>query len=88
MYRGLGADAELLRCVNQITKETKMKFAFVPSAAYTIGQHLLVHGKPCIVESYHNLGKSFIVVSMPDALRYERTICIINDAPPIEGITS
>lgn len=65
-----------------------MKFATVPSGAYTVGQHLTVHGKPCIIESYHNIGKSFVVVSMPDALRYERTICIITDAPAIEGITA
>jgi hypothetical protein len=63
-----------------------MKFAYIPKAAYTIGQVIKVHGKPMQVESYTHTGKNVIVHSLENAPRFERIVCICTDAPVVEAI--
>lgn len=65
-----------------------MKFAYIPKAAYTIGQIITVHGKPMRVESYLHTGKNVTVTTLPNAPRFERVVCICTDAPAIEGVTA
>lgn len=64
------------------------KFAFIPKGNYTIGQVITVHGKPMQVESYSHTGKNVIVVSLTNAPKFERIVCVCTDAKPIEAITA
>jgi hypothetical protein len=63
-----------------------MTFAFIPKAAYKIGQIIQVHGAPMRVESYTHTGRNVTVVTLPDALRFKRIVCICTDSPAIEAI--
>jgi len=65
-----------------------MKFAFIPKAAYKIGQIIRVHGKPMRVESYTHTGKNVTVHSLEGAPKFERIVCVCTDAPAIEGVTA
>ena len=65
-----------------------MKFAFIPKAAYKIGQLIQVHGKPMQVESYTHTGKNVIVHSLEGAAKFERIVCVCTDSPTIEGMTA
>ena len=65
-----------------------MAFAFIPKAAYTIGQVIQVHGAPMRVESYTHTGRNVTAVTLPDAPRFKRIVCICTDAPAIVGITA
>jgi hypothetical protein len=65
-----------------------MKFAFIPKAAYTIGQIIQVHGKPMQVESYTHTGKNVTVHSLEGAPKFERIICVCTDDAPIVGMTA
>jgi hypothetical protein len=56
-----------------------MKFAFIPKAAYTIGQVIKVHGKPMKVISYTHTGKNVTVVTLPNAPRFEKIVCVCTD---------
>jgi hypothetical protein len=62
-----------------------MRFAFIPKAAYKIGQIIQVHGKPMRVESYTHTGRNVTVHSLENAPKFERIVCICTDAPAIEG---
>jgi hypothetical protein len=53
-----------------------MKFAFIPEAAYTIGQIIQLHGKPMIVESYTHTGKNVTLHSIEGAPKFERIVCL------------
>jgi hypothetical protein len=64
------------------------KFAFIPKAAYKIGQLIQVHGKPMRVESYTHTGKNVIVHSLEGAAKFERIVCVCTDSPVIEGMTA
>jgi len=65
-----------------------MTFAFIPKAAYKIGQVIKVHGAPMRVVSYTHTGKNVTAVTLPDAPRFKRIVCICTDMPAIEGATS
>jgi hypothetical protein len=65
-----------------------MKFAFIPKAAYTIGQIIQVHGKPMQVESYTHTGKNVTVHSLEGAPKFERIVCVCTDSAPIVGVTA
>ena len=65
-----------------------MKFAFIPKAAYTIGQVIQVHGKPMQVESYTHTGKNVTVHSLEGAPKFERIVCVCTDSAPIVGVTA
>lgn len=64
-----------------------MAFAFIPKAAYTIGQVITVHGAPMRVESYTHTGRNLTAVTVPGAARFKRILCVCTDAPAIVGIT-
>ena len=65
-----------------------MKFAFIPTASYTIGQVIRVHGKPMRVESYLHTGRNVTVCTLPGAPRFERIVCICTDKPAITAVTA
>lgn len=65
-----------------------MTFAFIPKAEYKIGQVIQVHGAPMRVESYTHTGRNVTAVTLPDAPRFKRIVCICTDAPAIEGATA
>ena len=65
-----------------------MKVAFIPKAAYRIGQVITVHGKPMRVESYTHTGKNVTVCTLPGAPRFERIVCICTNSAAIEGVTA
>ena len=65
-----------------------MKVAFIPKAAYRIGQVITVHGKPMRVESYTHTGKNVTVHSLEGAPRFERIVCICTNSAAIEGVTA
>lgn len=65
-----------------------MTFAFIPKAAYTIGQVITVHGSPMRVESYTHSGRNVTAVTLPDAPRFKRIVCICTDMPAIVEITA
>lgn len=65
-----------------------MTFAFIPKAAYKIGQIIQVHGAPMRVESYIHTGRNLEAVTLPDAPRFRRVICICTDMAPIVGVTA
>jgi hypothetical protein len=62
-----------------------MRFAFIPKAAYKIGQIIQVHGKPMRVESYTHTGRNITVHTLENAPKFERIVCICTDAPAIQG---
>jgi hypothetical protein len=64
-----------------------MTFAFIPKAAYRIGQVIQVHGAPMRVESYTHTGRNVTAVTLPNAPRFRRIVCICTDTPAIEGRT-
>jgi hypothetical protein len=64
-----------------------MKIAFIPKAAYKIGQIITVHGKSMRVESYLHTGKNVTVTTLYGAPKFERIVCVCTDSPAIEGIT-
>jgi hypothetical protein len=66
-------------------KGLTMRFAFIPKAAYKIGQVIQVHGKPMRVESYTHTGRNVTVHSLENAPKFERIVCICTDAPAIQG---
>jgi len=53
-----------------------MTFAFIPKAAYKIGQIIQVHGAPMRVESFTHSGRNLEAVTLPDAPRFRRILCI------------
>lgn len=63
-----------------------MKFAAIPKAQYKIGQEVEVLGYRCRVESYSHTGTN-VVVHTIDAPRFQRIVCLVSDAVPIEEIT-
>jgi hypothetical protein len=65
-----------------------MSFAFIPKAEYKIGQVIKVNGAPMRVVSYTHTGKNVTVVTLPDAPKFKRIVCICTDAPAIEGVTA
>ena len=65
-----------------------MSFAFIPKADYKIGQVIQVRGTPMRVVSYTHTGKNVTVVTLPDAPKFKRIVCICTDAPAIEGVTA
>jgi hypothetical protein len=71
-----------------------MKFAFIPKAKYTIGQIIIVHGKPMRVESYTHTGKNVTVTTLDwvknntPPIKFERIVCICTDSPAIESVTA
>ncbi len=65
-----------------------MTFAFIPKAAYKIGQIIQVHGAPMRVESYTHSGRNVTAVTLPDAPRFKRIVCICTDMSAIEGATA
>lgn len=65
-----------------------MRFAFIPKAQYTIGQIIQVQGKPMRVESFTHTGRNLAAVSLPNAPRFERMVCICTDSLPIESVTA
>ena len=65
-----------------------MSFAFIPKADYKIGQIIQVHGAPMRVVSYTHTGKNVTVVTLPNAPKFKRIVCICTDAPAIEGVTA
>ena len=69
-------------------KANTMKFAFIPKAAYTIGQIIQVHGKPMRVESYTHTGKNVTVRTLEGAPKFERIVCVCTDSRAIEGVTA
>lgn len=69
-------------------KAHNMKIAFIPRAAYKIGQIIQVHGRAMRVESYTHTGRNVTVCTLPGAKRFARMVCICTDAPAIEGITA
>tara|TARA_R110002126_G_scaffold148016_1_gene294083 strand:- start:108 stop:326 length:219 start_codon:yes stop_codon:yes gene_type:complete len=69
-------------------ESTKMTFAFIPKASYTIGQIITVHGESMRVESYTHTGENVTICTLPDAKRFKRMVCICTDAPAIEGVTA
>jgi hypothetical protein len=64
-----------------------MRFAFIPKAAYKIGQVIQVHGKPMRVESYTHTGRNVIACTLDNAPKFERIVCVCTDSPAIEGVT-
>lgn len=56
-----------------------MRFTYIPTGSYTIGQVLQVREKPMRVESYSHTGKNLIVTTVAGAPRFERMICICTD---------
>jgi hypothetical protein len=60
-------------------KESTMTFAFIPKAAYKIGQIIQVHGAPMRVESFTHSGRNLEAVTLPDAPRFRRVLCICTD---------
>jgi hypothetical protein len=74
-------------CLNfKQTGGKTMTFAFIPKAAYKIGQIIQVHGVPMRVESYTHTGRNVTVITLPDAPRFKRIVCICTDSPAIEAI--
>jgi hypothetical protein len=65
-----------------------MAFAFIPKAAYKIGQIIQVHGAPMRVVSYTHTGRNVTAVTLPGAPRFKRIVCICTDMPAIEGVTA
>jgi hypothetical protein len=65
-----------------------MTFAFIPKAAYTIGQVIQVHGEPMRVESYTHTGRNVTACTLPNAARFKRILCVCTDAPAIVGVTA
>ena len=63
-----------------------MKFARIPNQHLHIGAVIDVNGTPMIIESYSHTGKNVVAHSMPDAKRFERTLCIVGDFEPITEI--
>lgn len=63
-----------------------MKFAFIPRAAYEIGQTIELHGAPMRIESFTHSGRNFVAVTL-NAPLFERVLCIRTDSPTIEGVT-
>ena len=63
-----------------------MTFAFIPKASYKIGQQIMVHNVPMIVESYLHTGRNVTCISMPDAPKFKRIVCICTDSAPVVGI--
>jgi hypothetical protein len=53
-----------------------------PSGNYKIGQIIKVAGKNMKVESYTHTGRSVTVVSMPNAVRFERIVCLVEGYVP------
>ena len=70
------------------TKVHNMTFAFIPKAAYTIGQIIQVHGAPMRVESFTHSGRNLEAVTLPDAPRFRRVLCICTDMAPIVGVSA
>jgi hypothetical protein len=65
-----------------------MTFAFIPKAAYRIGQVIQVQGAPMRVESFTHTGRNVTATTLPSAPRFKRIVCICTDMPAIEGRTS
>lgn len=65
-----------------------MRFAFIPKAAYKIGQTIQVQGKPMRVESFTHTGRNLAAVTLPNAPFFQRVICICTDSLPIESVTA
>jgi translation initiation factor 2B subunit (eIF-2B alpha/beta/delta family) len=63
-----------------------MKFAFIPKAQYKINQIITVHGKKMRVVAYSHTGKNVEVVTLENAPKFERIMCICTDAEPITAI--
>jgi len=63
-----------------------MKFAFIPKAQYKINQIITVHGKKMRVVAYSHTGKNVEVVTLENAPKFERIMCICTDAEPIIAI--
>lgn len=63
-----------------------MTFAFIPKANYSIGQIIQVQGVCMRVESYTHTGRNVTVITLPDAPRFKRIVCICTDSPAIEAI--
>ena len=55
---------------------------YVPSGSYKIGQIIKVAGKNMKLESYTHTGRSVTVVSMPNAVRFERIVCLVEGDVP------
>ena len=70
------------------TKVHNMTFAFIPKAAYTIGQIIQVQGAPMRVESFTHSGRNLEAVTLPDALRFRRVLCICTNMAPIVGVSA
>lgn len=63
-----------------------MKFAYIPKGIYTIGQIIDVNQRKLRVESYSHTGKNLIAITLEDAPKFERVVCICSDEPFIEEI--
>ena len=70
------------------TKVHNMTFAFIPKAAYTIGQIIHVHGAPMRVESFTHSGRNLEAVTLPGAPRFRRVLCICTNMTPIVGVSA
>lgn len=62
-----------------------MRFAYIPKGDYHIGQIINVNGEQMQIESSSHTGKNVIAHSLMNASRFERIVCIVSDAKPIEG---
>jgi len=63
-----------------------MRFAFIPTAQYKIGQVIKVQGRDMRVESYTHTGRNVIACTLENAPKFERIACICTDSPSIQGI--
>jgi hypothetical protein len=77
----------ILRGYSKVKANT-MRFAFIPKAAYTIGQVIQVQGRKMRVESYTHTGRNVIACTLDNAPKFERIACICTDSPAIEGVTA
>lgn len=64
-----------------------MKFAFIPTGHYKIGQVLNVQGREMRVESYSHTGRNVTVCTLDSAPKFERVVCICTDEEVIEEVT-
>ena len=65
-----------------------MRFAFIPTAQYKIGQIIQVHGREMRVESFTHTGRNLIACTLDGAPKFQRVACICTDSPAIQGVTA
>ena len=60
-----------------------MKIAYIPKGDYKIGQLITVGGRTLVIVGYTHTGRNVTAVTLPNADKFERVVCICTDAEPI-----